>query len=129
MVAPEDAAQRRERYVDGRTALLRAWRDTYAAALSVSPPRLAKWSPSSSATPNLNHAEHLLLMAQFDASLLKFDASLPRADAAVDDPMCKPDAEAPPAKTEPLLSILFPCLLYTSPSPRDQRGSRMPSSA
>ena len=22
-----------------------------------------------------------------------------------------------------------PCLLYTSPSPRDQRGSRMPSSA
>ena len=25
--------------------------------------------------------------------------------------------------------ILFICLLYTSPSPRDQRGSRMPSSA
>ena len=25
--------------------------------------------------------------------------------------------------------ILFTCLLYTSPSPRDQRGSRMPSSA
>ena len=24
---------------------------------------------------------------------------------------------------------LGPCLLYTSPSPRDQRGSRMPSSA
>ena len=24
---------------------------------------------------------------------------------------------------------LAPCLLYTSPSPRDQRGSRMPSSA
>ena len=23
----------------------------------------------------------------------------------------------------------MPCLLYTSPSPRDQRGSRMPSSA
>ena len=23
----------------------------------------------------------------------------------------------------------FPCLLYTSPSPRDQRGARMPSSA
>ena len=27
-----------------------------------------------------------------------------------------------------MLTIL-PCLLYTSPSPRDQRGSRMPSSA
>ena len=24
---------------------------------------------------------------------------------------------------------VMPCLLYTSPSPRDQRGSRMPSSA
>ena len=30
-----------------------------------------------------------------------------------------------------LLAVLAPniCLLYTSPSPRDQRGSRMPSSA
>ena len=25
--------------------------------------------------------------------------------------------------------VLYGCLLYTSPSPRDQRGSRMPSSA
>ena len=31
---------------------------------------------------------------------------------------------------EQLLPMLSPgCLLYTSPSPRDQRGSRMPSSA
>ena len=31
---------------------------------------------------------------------------------------------------EPLTKELGqPCLLYTSPSPRDQRGSRMPSSA
>ena len=29
----------------------------------------------------------------------------------------------------PMLSIMKSCLLYTSPSPRDQRGSRMPSSA
>ena len=29
-----------------------------------------------------------------------------------------------------ILAVAFPaCLLYTSPSPRDQRGSRMPSSA
>ena len=26
-------------------------------------------------------------------------------------------------------AVFHPCLLYTSPSPRDQRGSRMPSSA
>ena len=30
---------------------------------------------------------------------------------------------------EELASLSQPCLLYTSPSPRDQRGSRMPSSA
>ena len=29
----------------------------------------------------------------------------------------------------PLAALLTACLLYTSPSPRDQRGSRMPSSA
>ena len=29
----------------------------------------------------------------------------------------------------PAGSIVNGCLLYTSPSPRDQRGSRMPSSA
>ena len=29
----------------------------------------------------------------------------------------------------PALRSLKACLLYTSPSPRDQRGSRMPSSA
>ena len=28
-----------------------------------------------------------------------------------------------------LSSMYYDCLLYTSPSPRDQRGSRMPSSA
>ena len=28
-----------------------------------------------------------------------------------------------------LFELLKACLLYTSPSPRDQRGSRMPSSA
>ena len=27
------------------------------------------------------------------------------------------------------ITMLNTCLLYTSPSPRDQRGSRMPSSA
>ena len=31
--------------------------------------------------------------------------------------------------TSPIASVFKDCLLYTSPSPRDQRGSRMPSSA
>ena len=29
----------------------------------------------------------------------------------------------------PIIELRQTCLLYTSPSPRDQRGSRMPSSA
>ena len=29
----------------------------------------------------------------------------------------------------PEVALFISCLLYTSPSPRDQRGSRMPSSA
>ena len=33
------------------------------------------------------------------------------------------------ANTASLVDDLMACLLYTSPSPRDQRGSRMPSSA
>ena len=32
-------------------------------------------------------------------------------------------------KSEPCLSGIFTCLLYTSPSPRDYAASRMPSSA
>ena len=32
-------------------------------------------------------------------------------------------------ETDSLVSIVKPCLLYTSPSPRDKRQSRMPSSA
>ena len=28
-----------------------------------------------------------------------------------------------------IVQLKYSCLLYTSPSPRDQRGSRMPSSA
>ena len=31
--------------------------------------------------------------------------------------------------TEYKYTLAYLCLLYTSPSPRDQRGSRMPSSA
>ena len=37
-------------------------------------------------------------------------------------PVIKSDRQFPACETKP-------CLLYTSPSPRDQRGSRMPSSA
>ena len=35
----------------------------------------------------------------------------------------------PPQSQVPSLSQVYPCLLYTSPSPRDATLSRMPSSA
>ena len=35
----------------------------------------------------------------------------------------------PPPQRDALEPLIEDCLLYTSPSPRDQRGSRMPSSA
>ena len=40
------------------------------------------------------------------------------------------DRSSAPAETNPFdLNALEACLLYTSPSPRDKRQSRMPSSA
>ena len=61
-------------------------------------------------------------------------AELDRLLAISSAPSAAPVSE--PAKTvdiEPVAPLQLPyartCLLYTSPSPRDQRGSRMPSSA
>ena len=48
-----------------------------------------------------------------------FYAGTSKSDAVNTDMVCQHDHE----------SQSLTCLLYTSPSPRDQRGSRMPSSA
>ena len=40
----------------------------------------------------------------------------------------QPDEQKLPGQVRNAVNVV-PCLLYTSPSPRDQRGSRMPSSA
>ena len=45
-------------------------------------------------------------------------------EAAVEEPV-----DAAPAAVEAPADDPVPCLLYTSPSPRDKRQSRMPSSA
>ena len=39
------------------------------------------------------------------------------------------EEEYTPEEISALVDFFKTCLLYTSPSPRDQRGSRMPSSA
>ena len=51
--------------------------------------------------------------------------------ATVDpQPIADAIAKAIDAVVQPLIKVMDNvCLLYTSPSPRDQRGSRMPSSA
>ena len=41
----------------------------------------------------------------------------------------KNDPNKKPIKTWSRKSTIIPCLLYTSPSPRDPKTSRMPSSA
>ena len=50
------------------------------------------------------------------------------------DPVTRADREAESVIRERIKQTypnhgIYGCLLYTSPSPRDQRGSRMPSSA
>ena len=55
-------------------------------------------------------------------------------DRASNVPVASEPVDVPDEQAEVMNFIsnsysLKPCLLYTSPSPRDQRGSRMPSSA
>ena len=46
------------------------------------------------------------------------------------DIICKPNCAIVTTASQPFTSVLIStCLLYTSPSPRDKRQSRMPSSA
>ena len=52
------------------------------------------------------------------------------AFGAVDGPAVAVQADNPlPVRAVPRPAQSAPCLLYTSPSPRDKRQSRMPSSA
>ena len=55
-------------------------------------------------------------------------ANFPNADDIVQEGLLEEDS-----RTDKMVDIMLvnppTCLLYTSPSPRDQRGSRMPSSA
>ena len=53
-------------------------------------------------------------------------------DIVVFNPMTKSEADAKLAEMQPVKKAAAkakPCLLYTSPSPRDRTRSRMPSSA
>ena len=95
------------------------WRDT----MDVDPERINAdhWreQPFQAATPFMPYQP--LQMAQ----------PLIQARPAGIDVHGNPDPNDPGHPGQPQLPFIEmrPCLLYTSPSPRDQRGSRMPSSA
>ena len=70
-------------------------------------------------------AEALELARKEKFRLVLCDVNMPRMDGIS---LVKALRELPDYKFTPLL-MLTTCLLYTSPSPRDKRQSRMPSSA
>ena len=64
---------------------------------------------------------------------LPYSPFLSRASTIEKDPLAEKDIDGDGIPDPPMRDSdgdgLSDCLLYTSPSPRDQRGSRMPSSA
>ena len=66
------------------------------------------------------------------AAQTRQDFPLLAEKACLGQPLIYLDHAATSQKPRQVLEALqhyYDCLLYTSPSPRDQRGSRMPSSA
>ena len=70
----------------------------------------------------------VLRIGSADESAPKFIESL-IYHSMVDDNSFESDLEELARLIYEKPKLIKPCLLYTSPSPRDQRGSRMPSSA
>ena len=73
-------------------------------------------------------------MADFDTFLAKkglnpiYQGDPPTSESDYNSRITFPDGETAPSWSEIQVGVAS-CLLYTSPSPRDKRQSRMPSSA
>ena len=65
--------------------------------------------------------------SQFQGRVIEFEDVLTIIRSELTELLTQPNQPVRFAQSGP--SIILVCLLYTSPSPRDQRGSRMPSSA
>ena len=92
-----------------------------------------------------NGQRHLLQTDEFESITNAVDtetveskpvSEAPAAEPKIPEPVVSEAPAAEPKAPEPVSEAPAaepkapePCLLYTSPSPRDQRGSRMPSSA
>ena len=73
-----------------------------------------------------SYNEEIEAVAEEQVELDEFKASGENSEIA--DPVVKGSNKRPADKTVGFTAP-NPCLLYTSPSPRDKRQSRMPSSA
>ena len=72
----------------------------------------------------------LMLARNTDRIEARFEKLLQRADANGDGLLSIDElGDVRGRRAQDTDAAGLPCLLYTSPSPRDQRGSRMPSSA
>ena len=85
--------------------------------------------------PDLSVAEFAVLIALLRAGPHPAGFLIPTLDSWFDTKLCVADLEPTIARLIRANLILrrgetlYPCLLYTSPSPRDRQKSRMPSSA
>ena len=78
-------------------------------------------------TATMEHGEKMLTYLN---RVKQLAATLKSMGVAIDDQeLAMAALNGLPSTYESLIVALDACLLYTSPSPRDQRGSRMPSSA
>ena len=101
------------------------------------PPKLDEKAQQAEAAPPVDKPTMMFTGAQFERLMKSFDAPSQRAAAAAEA------AQAAAHSMQQALDLLRaqgqgqagaavatqPCLLYTSPSPRDLSTSRMPSSA
>ena len=76
---------------------------------------------------NLKEGDEIILsVLEHHSNIVPWQLLRERTGVEIDVCPLTPDGRI---DLEAAARILTPCLLYTSPSPRDQRGSRMPSSA
>ena len=81
---------------------------------------------------NIQQQQQAIQKEALEVSKMERNESRNQAEGAVEQKQASLRTQARQAETELLTreaQIYYSCLLYTSPSPRDQRGSRMPSSA
>ena len=79
--------------------------------------------------PNIQNFKTALADGGARPNQFKVTLSFPVGQASANEQLLVSGAALPASTVNPVITQYRGCLLYTSPSPRDQRQSRMPSSA